>query len=69
MRTCSVALRWKSLRRYVNIVPTSAITGEGVPDLLDLLVRRAQVSTQEKALMVLVPVSMRIWSVDCTEEP
>ena len=28
--------------RYVNIVPTSAITGEGIPDMLQLLVKLTQ---------------------------
>ncbi len=32
----NVALYWKNAdpRKYVNVVPTSAITGEGIPDLL-----------------------------------
>ncbi|KAL0246036.1 hypothetical protein GEMRC1_007252 [Eukaryota sp. GEM-RC1] len=29
-------------RRYLNVVPTSAITGEGIPDLLYLIVRLTQ---------------------------
>jgi translation initiation factor 5B len=42
----NVALYWENpdIRKYVNIVPTSAITGEGIPDLLQLLVRLTQVS-------------------------
>ncbi len=33
-------------RKYINIVPTSAITGEGIPDMLNLLVQLTQVRTQ-----------------------
>ena len=42
----NVALYWENpdIRKYVNIVPTSAITGEGIPDLLQLLVKLTQVS-------------------------
>jgi translation initiation factor 5B len=41
----NVALYWENpdVRRYVNIVPTSAISGEGIPDLLQLLVELTQV--------------------------
>lgn len=41
----NVALYWKNPdpRKYVNIVPTSAITGEGLPDMLQLVVQLTQV--------------------------
>jgi Elongation factor Tu domain 2 len=41
----NVALYWKNpdVRKFVNIVPTSAITGEGIPDMLQLLVKLTQV--------------------------
>jgi len=42
----NVALYWQNpdKRKYVNVVPTSAITGEGLPDMLQLLVDLTQVS-------------------------
>lgn len=42
----NVALYWKNPdpRKYVNIVPTSAITGEGIPDMLQLVVQLTQVA-------------------------
>lgn len=41
----NVALYWNNpdKRKYVNVVPTSAITGEGLPDMLQLLVDLTQV--------------------------
>lgn len=43
----NVALYWQNpdKRKYVNVVPTSAITGEGLPDMLQLLVDLTQVNT------------------------
>ena len=43
----NVALYWKNPdpRKYVNIVPTSAISGEGIPDMLQLVVQLTQVLT------------------------
>mmetsp|Transcript_29073 Transcript_29073/g.72845 ORF Transcript_29073/g.72845 Transcript_29073/m.72845 type:complete len:931 (-) Transcript_29073:481-3273(-) len=40
----NVALYWENPdpRKFINIVPTSAITGEGIPDLLQLLVKLSQ---------------------------
>ena len=47
----NVALYWKNpdKRKYVNVVPTSAITGEGIPDMLQLLVDLTQVSSSVEA--------------------
>ena len=41
----NVALYWKNpdVKKYVNVVPTSAISGEGIPDMLQLLVKLTQV--------------------------
>lgn len=46
----NVALHWENPdpRKYVNIVPTSAITGEGVPDLLHLLTALPQSRMRER---------------------
>lgn len=40
----NVALYWENSdpRRFANVVPTSAITGEGLPDLMQLLVKLTQ---------------------------
>lgn len=40
----------KDFRKYVSLVPTSAHTGEGVPDLLMLLVQLTQKLMSEKLL-------------------
>ena len=47
----NVALYWKNPdpRKYVNIVPTSAITGEGIPDMLQLVVQLTQVHSARHA--------------------
>lgn len=41
----NVELYWKNkdYRTYVSLVPTSAITGEGVPDILMLMIQLMQV--------------------------
>lgn len=37
-----VCLLWLCCRRNVSVVPTSAFTGEGIPDLLFLIVQLTQ---------------------------
>jgi len=50
----NVALYWKNKdpRTFVNIVPTSAITGEGIPDLLQLVVKLTQSLMAERLAFV-----------------
>ncbi|EIE19434.1 P-loop containing nucleoside triphosphate hydrolase protein [Coccomyxa subellipsoidea C-169] len=50
----NVALYWKNpdKRKYVNIVPTSAISGEGIPDMLQLLVRLTQDMMSERLMFI-----------------
>jgi hypothetical protein len=50
----NVSLYWKNPdpRRYVNVVPTSAITGEGIPDLLQLMVKLTQSMMQERLTLL-----------------
>ncbi|KAH9317771.1 hypothetical protein KI387_019540, partial [Taxus chinensis] len=44
--------RNKEVKKYVSIVPTSAISGEGVPDLLMLLIQLTQKMMEEKLMYV-----------------
>lgn len=50
----NVALYWKNRdpKTFVNIVPTSAITGEGIPDLLQLLVKLTQSLMVERLMFL-----------------
>jgi translation initiation factor 5B len=50
----NTALYWKNtdIRKYVSIVPTSAISGEGVPDLLMLLVQLTQKMMTDRLMYV-----------------
>ena len=56
----NVALYWKNPdpRKYVNIVPTSAISGEGIPDMLQLLVKLTQAH-------LLCPLMQSVMSLSC----
>ncbi len=49
-----MALYWKNTdpRKFVNIVPTSAITGEGIPDLLQLMVKLTQTMMGDRLMFV-----------------
>jgi translation initiation factor 5B len=42
----------KNMAKFVSLVPTSAITGEGIPDLLYLLVHLTQTRMSEKLMFV-----------------
>lgn len=56
----------KNLSKYVSIVPTSAVTGEGVPDLLWLLLELTQ-KRMSKQLMYLSKVEATILEVKVVE--
>ena len=54
MQGLNVELYWQNRdpRRFVNIVPTSAITGEGICDLLWLFVRITQTMMMDRLMFV-----------------
>ncbi|ODQ77845.1 hypothetical protein BABINDRAFT_40930, partial [Babjeviella inositovora NRRL Y-12698] len=56
----------KNMAKYVSIVPTSAVTGEGVPDLLWLLLELTQ-KRMSKQLMYLSKVEATILEVKIVE--
>lgn len=56
----------KNMSKYVSIVPTSAVTGEGVPDLLWLLLELTQ-KRMSKQLMYLSKVAATILEVKVVE--
>jgi len=53
----NVSLYWKNSdpRRFVNVVPTSAVTGEGVPDLLQLMIKLTQTMMAERLALLSIP--------------
>jgi translation initiation factor 5B len=54
------------VRKYVSLVPTSAVTGEGVPDLLSLLVQLTQDRLTER-LMYLSELEATVLEVKVVE--
>lgn len=58
--------RNKEVRKYVSIVPTSAISGEGVPDLLLLLIQSTQ-KLMEERLMYISEVQCTVLEVKVIE--
>lgn len=56
----------KNMGRYVSLVPTSAITGEGVPDLLQLLVTLTQ-TRMSSSLMYLSELECTVLEVKVIE--
>jgi len=56
----------RNMAKYVSIVPTSAVTGEGVPDLLWLLLELTQ-KRMSKQLMYLSEISATILEVKVVE--
>ena len=61
-------LYWKNsdVRKFVSIIPTSAVTGEGVPDLLMLLVKLPQERLSER-LMYLSELEATVLEVKVIE--
>jgi len=61
-------LYWKNSdhRKYISLIPTSAITGEGIPDLLGMLVTLTQ-SMMEKRLMYLSELQCTVLEVKVVE--
>lgn len=53
----NVSLYWKNPdpRKFVNVVPTSAISGEGIPDLLQLMVKLTQSMMQDRLTLLSEP--------------
>ncbi|KAK9915050.1 hypothetical protein WJX75_004126 [Coccomyxa subellipsoidea] len=64
----NVALYWKNpdVKKYVNIVPTSAISGEGIPDMLQLLVKLTQ-SMMAERLMYISEIQCTVLEVKVVE--
>ncbi|KAJ7571663.1 hypothetical protein O6H91_01G170900 [Diphasiastrum complanatum] len=58
--------RNKELRKYISIIPTSAISGEGIPDLLMLLVQLTQKLMEDK-LMYMSEVQCTVLEVKVVE--
>ena len=56
----------EDVRRYVSLVPTTAITGEGIPDMLKLLVELTQKMMSEK-LMYLSELECTVLEVKVIE--
>ena len=56
----------KDMRRYVSLVPTSALTGEGIPDLLKLLVSLTQ-ERMTSSLMYLSEIECTVLEVKVIE--
>ena len=52
-----MSLYWKNPdpRKFVNVVPTSAISGEGIPDLLQLMVKLTQSMMQDRLTLLSEP--------------
>ena len=49
-RGLNAAIYWDNPdpRKFINVVPTSAITGEGIPDMIHLLVDLTQTRMNER---------------------
>ena len=56
----------KSMGRYVSLVPTSALSGEGVPDMLQLLVSLTQ-TRMSQSLMYLSELECTVLEVKVVE--
>ena len=63
---CELYYKNKDFRKYVSLVPTSAITGEGIPDLLMLITQLTQQMMAEK-LTYLADLQCTILEVKTTD--
>ena len=67
---CELYYKNKDFRKNVSLVPTSAITGEGIPDLLMLITQLSQQMMGEKlaylsdlqcTVLEVLDMIMRVW--------
>lgn len=57
----------KELRKVISVIPTSAISGEGVPDILMLLVQLTQKLMEDKLMYISeVQVSVCIQDINAS---
>lgn len=63
---CALYYNNTDYRKYINLIPTSAITGEGIPDLLGMLIRLTQAMMNQR-LMYLDSLQCTVLEVKVVE--